>query len=88
MEFHIGNARHAEQHSADSEQRNLMSTTIKTTIQEDREIINAIILHIVSTERRENKFARAVNAITDGRVSEEQFRNWIAHFDADLIRLK
>lgn len=54
MEFHIGNARHAEQHSADSEQRNLMSTTIKTTIQEDREIINAIILHIVSTERRDD----------------------------------
>ena len=65
-----------------------MSTTIKTTIQEDREIINAILLHIVSTERRENKFAKAVKEITDGRVSEDQFYDWITHFDANSIRRK
>ena len=65
-----------------------MKTTSEFTIEQDRQIIQAILLHIRNKTTREDKFAEAVSRITGGNVDQQEFRDWLSTFDSYNIRRK
>jgi hypothetical protein len=62
---------------------NNMNTKTYIEKSKDKEILNHILLHIVddTSSQRENEFARAIEKSTDGKITKEEFHDWIADFD-------
>ena len=49
----------------------------------DKEILNHILLYIISppSSQREDEFAIAIENSTNGEITKEEFHDWIAEFD-------
>ena len=57
---------------------------MKTYIEraKDKEIINKILLHIVSSNsEREDEYALMIEESTDGAITKEEFHDWICKFN-------
>ena len=60
-----------------------MNTKTYIEKSKDKEILNHILLYIIedTSSQRENEFARAIEKSTDGKITKEEFHDWIAEFD-------
>lgn len=67
-----------------------MNTKTYIEKSKDKEILNHILLYIIedTSSQRENEFARAIEKSTDGKITKEEFHNWIANFNTNKLNKK